>query len=106
MRGGRRGAGVQSAKNLGGGEEGRGAREGVYVRQEGTLYWLLNFLFTYWFISEVLPTLPSQTPRKNASEPRLIPLIRCCSARSQTHAGSHHTAPAGLSKGAQLLKMA
>lgn len=21
------------------------------------LYWLLNFLFTYWFISEVLPTL-------------------------------------------------
>ena len=22
-----------------------------------TLYWLLNFLFTYWFISEVLPTL-------------------------------------------------
>lgn len=21
------------------------------------LYWLLNFLFTYWFISDVLPTL-------------------------------------------------
>lgn len=21
------------------------------------LYWLLNFLFTYWFINEVLPTL-------------------------------------------------
>ena len=50
--------------------------ERVDVRQ-GTLYWLLNCLSTYWFIIEVLPTLPSQTPRKNASEPHPIPRIRC-----------------------------
>lgn len=23
-----------------------------------SLYWLVNFLLTYWFISDVLPTLP------------------------------------------------
>lgn len=31
------------------------------------LYWLLNFLFTYWFISEVLPTLRGQ---KTSSQQR------------------------------------
>ena len=27
------------------------------------LYWLLNFLFTYWYIREVLPTLPKEGER-------------------------------------------
>lgn len=27
------------------------------------LYWLLNFLFTYWFMSDVFPTLYRKTKR-------------------------------------------
>lgn len=31
------------------------------------LYWLLNFLFTYWFISDVLPTLRAARARRRGS---------------------------------------
>ena len=31
------------------------------------LYWLLNFLFTYWFISDVLPTLRAAAGRCQTS---------------------------------------
>ena len=31
------------------------------------LYWLLNFLFTYWFMSEVFPTLKLEKNHKSKS---------------------------------------
>lgn len=41
------------------------------------LYWLLNFLFTYWFISDVLPTLHIRQHRRNenwdCSSGRMLP---------------------------------
>jgi hypothetical protein len=32
------------------------------------LYWLLNFLLTYWFMSEVLPTLHGSVPHAGGSK--------------------------------------
>lgn len=45
------------------------------------LYWLLNFLFTYWFMRDVLPTLQKQNSELNHNSPFLwrvviyIPLL-------------------------------
>lgn len=33
------------------------------------LYWLLNFLFTYWFMRDVLPTLQKQNSELNHNSP-------------------------------------
>ena len=32
------------------------------------LYWLLNFLVTYWFISDVLPTLQGESEQEGREE--------------------------------------
>lgn len=49
----------------------RDARQGTYKSAPMVaLYWLLNRLLTYWFMSEVLPTLPTTTtPTRSAPAP-------------------------------------
>lgn len=39
------------------------------------LYWLLNFLLTYWFISDVFPTLHTRTKEAFVNNKRTLQLI-------------------------------